>query len=94
MANASTTGFGLRTVMTLETLQLLQDNLSTKSNQAWVLVSSNKGDPMSIQHSLVTKGYIQDASFNYDWWRGGSGWQRWIIQAHAPCIGVFNGVFS
>ena len=39
MANASTTGFGLRACNDAEILKRLQDNLSTKSNQTrcWYL---------------------------------------------------------
>ena len=62
MANASTTGFGLRTVMTL-------GNTPATSGQSEYKIKSGlgvgifKNNPVSIQDSSGDEGYIQDASF-------------------------------
>ena len=91
MANASTTGFGLRTVMTL-------GNTPATSGQSEYKIKSGlgvgifKNNPVSIQDSSGDEGYIQDASFaTTD--DGGSRWSSVRNTGHAPLIGVFNGCF-
>ena len=91
MANASTTGFGLRTVMTL-------GNTPATSGQSEYKIKSGlgvgifKNNPISIQDSSGDEGYIQDASFaTTD--DGGQGGATFDNSGHAPLIGVFNGAF-
>ena len=61
MANASTTGFGLRAVMTV-------GNTPATSGQSEYFiqtapgVGSYKGDPVSVQ-AAGNQGFVQDASF-------------------------------
>ena len=91
MANASTTGFGLRTVMTL-------GNTPATSGQSEYKIKSGlgvgifKNNPISIQDSSGDEGYIQDASFaTTD--DGGNGGATYTNSGHSPLIGVFNGAF-
>ena len=94
MANASTTGFGLRAVMTV-------GNTPATSGQTEYLiqtapgVATNKGDPMSFNDGGATAGeagMVQDASFTTTD-DGGNGGTAWTTANSALLIGVFNGAF-
>ena len=98
MANASTTGFGLRMVMNVGNTPATSGQSEYKIQTA-PGVASNKGDPMSVQSSNGDQGYIQDAAFTVldD---GGTGGNAWANnggggggQPNGLCIGVFNGAF-
>ena len=91
MANASTTGFGLRTVMTV-------GNTPATSGQSEYKIKSGlgvgifKNNPVSLQDASGDQGYLQDASFaTTD--DGGSGGAAYDNTGHAPLIGAFNGCF-
>ena len=91
MANASTTGFGLRTVTTV-------GNTPATSGQSEYKIKSGlgvgifKNNPVSIQDASGDQGYLQDARFaTTD--DGGSGGAAYDNTGHAPLIGVFNGCF-
>lgn len=91
MANASTTGFGLRAVMNV-------GNTPATSGQSEYLiqtapgVGSYKGDPVSFQDSGGAQGYVQDASFTTTD-DGGAGGTTYDNTTSALLIGVFNGFF-
>ena len=94
MANASTTGFGLRAVTTV-------GNTPSTSGQTEYLiqtapgVATNKGDPMSFNDGGATAGeagMVQDASFTTTD-DGGNGGTAWTTANSALLIGVFNGAF-
>ena len=94
MANASTTGFGLRTVMNV-------GNTPATSGQSEYLiqtapgVATNKGDPMSFNDGGATAGeagMVQDASFTTTD-DGGNGGTAWTTANSALLLGVFNGGF-
>ena len=94
MANASTTGFGLRAVMTV-------GNTPATSGQSEYLiqtapgVATNKGDPMSFNDGGSTAGdagMVQDASFTTTD-DGGNGGTAWTTANSALLLGVFNGAF-
>lgn len=90
MANASTTGFGLRAVMTV-------GNTPATSGQSEYYiqtapgVGSYKGDPVSVQ-AAGNQGFVQDASFTTtdDTGAGGTSYNN---TTSALLIGVFNGFF-
>ena len=91
MANASTTGFGLRAVMNV-------GNTPATSGQSEYLiqtapgVGSFKGDPASFQDSGGNQGFVQDASFTTTD-DGGAGGTSFNNTTDALLIGVFNGFF-
>jgi len=91
MANASTTGFGLRAVMNV-------GNTPATSGQSEYLiqtapgVGSFKGDPVSFQDSGGNQGFVQDASFTTTD-DGGAGGTSYSNSTDALLIGVFNGFF-
>jgi hypothetical protein len=91
MANASTTGFGLRAVMTV-------GNTPATSGQSEYFiqttpgVGSFKGDPVSVQDSGGAQGFVQDASFTTTD-DGGAGGTSYTNTSEALLIGVFNGFF-
>ena len=92
MANASTTGFGLRTVTTVGNTPATsgQSNYKIKSGLG---VGIFKNNPVSIQDAAGGhQGFLQDASFNTtdDTGSGGAAFDN---SGHAPLIGVFNGCF-
>ena len=94
MANASTTGFGLRTVMTVGNTPATSGQSEYKIQTA-PGVASNKGDPMSINDGGATAGdagKVQDASFTVTD-DGGNGGTAWTTANSALLIGVFNGAF-
>ena len=90
MANASTTGFGFRAVMTV-------GNTPATSGQSEYQVQTApgvglyKGDPASIQDG-GNQGFAQDASFTLTD-DGGAGGTNWANNADALLIGVLNGFF-
>ena len=90
MANASTTGFGFRAVMTV-------GNTPATSGQSEYQVQTApgvglyKGDPASIQDA-GNQGFAQDASFTLTD-DGGAGGTNWANNADALLIGVLNGFF-
>ena len=91
MANASTTGFGLRTTSTVGNTPATsgQSNYKIKSGLG---VGIFKNNPVSLQDASGDQGYLQDASFNTtdDTGSGGAAFDN---SGHAPLIGVFNGAF-
>ena len=91
MANASTTGFGLRTVMNVGNTPATSGQ-SEYQIQAAPGVASNKGDPMSTQNASGAQGYQQDASFTTTD-DGGLGGTSWTTGSSALLTGVFNGAF-
>jgi len=91
MANASTTGFGLRTVMNVGNTPATSGQ-SEYQIQTAPGVATNKGDPMSTQDSGGDQGYQQDASFTTTD-DGGLGGTSWTTASSALITGVFNGAF-
>ena len=91
MANASTTGFGLRMVMNVGNTPATSGQ-SEYHIQTAPGVASNKGDPMSTQDSGGAQGYQQDASFTTTD-DGGNGGTAWTTANSALLTGVFNGAF-
>ena len=94
MANASTTGFGLRMVMNVGNTPATSGQSEYKIQTA-PGVASNKGDPMSINDGGSTAGdagKVQDASFTTTD-DGGNGGTNWTTANSALLIGVFNGAF-
>tara|TARA_R110000787_G_scaffold61418_1_gene139151 strand:- start:18 stop:689 length:672 start_codon:yes stop_codon:yes gene_type:complete len=91
MANASTTGFGLRMVMNVGNTPATSGQ-SEYQIQTAPGVASNKGDPMSTQNSTGDQGYQQDASFTLTD-DGGAGGSTWTTASSSLLTGVFNGAF-
>ena len=94
MANASTTGFGLRAVMTVGNTPATSGQSEYKIQTA-PGVASNKGDPMSFNDGGSTAedaGKVQDASFTTTD-DGGNGGTAFTTANSALLIGVFNGAF-
>ena len=91
MANASTTGFGLRTVMNVGNTPATSGQ-SEYHIQTAPGVATNKGDPMSTQNSSGAQGYQQDASFTTTDDTGAGG-TSWTTATSALLTGVFNGAF-
>ena len=63
MANASTTGFGLKADMRLGNTPAIegQSSYAIKDNTG---VGLFKGNPVSLEDSSGSQGYLQDASFS------------------------------
>jgi hypothetical protein len=94
MANASTTGFGLRAVMTVGNTPATSGQSEYKIQTA-PGVATNKGDPMSFNDGGATAGEagkVQDASFTTTD-DGGNGGTAWTTANSALLLGVFNGAF-
>jgi len=94
MANASTTGFGCRTVMNVGNTPATSGQSEYKIQTA-PGVASNKGDPMSLNDGGATAGeagMAQDACFTTTD-DGGNGGTAWTTANSALLIGVFNGAF-
>ena len=91
MANASSTGFGFRSTMTVGNTPATQgqSEYKIKSGTAKGIF---KNDPVSIQDASGDQGYLQDAAFNATSDTGAGG-QSFDNSGHAPLIGVFNGAF-
>jgi hypothetical protein len=90
MANASTTGFGLRAVMTVGNTPATSGQ-SEYNIQTAPGVGSFKGDPVSVQKA-GNQGFVQDASFTVTD-DGGDGGTSFNNTTQALLIGVFNGFF-
>ena len=90
MANASTTGFGLRAVMTVGNTPATSGQ-SEYNIQTAPGVGSYKGDPVSVQKA-GNQGFVQDASFTTTD-DGGDGGTSFNNTTQALLIGVFNGFF-
>ena len=90
MANASTTGFGLRAVMTVGNTPATSGQ-SEYNIQTAPGVGSYKGDPVSVQRA-GNQGFVQDASFTVTD-DGGDGGTSFNNTTQALLIGVFNGFF-
>ena len=94
MANASTTGFGCRTVMNVGNTPATSGQSEYKIQTA-PGVASNKGDPMSLNDGGATAGeagMAQDACFTTTD-DGGNGGTAWTTANSALLLGVFNGAF-
>ena len=93
MANASTTGFGLRMVMNVGNTPATSGQSEYKIQTA-PGVASNKGDPMNIQDA-GNVGFIQDEALTTldNGGVGGTAWSTAGGNAEPGCIGVFNGAF-
>jgi hypothetical protein len=91
MANASTTGFGLRMVMNVGNTPATSGQ-SEYHIQTAPGVATNKGDPVSTQNASGAQGYQQDASFTTTD-DGGLGGTSWTTGSSALLTGVFNGAF-
>ena len=94
MANASTTGFGLRMVMNVGNTPATSGQSEYKIQTA-PGVASNKGDPMSFNDGGAAAGEagkVQDASFTVTD-DGGNGGTAWTTANSALLLGVFNGAF-
>ena len=93
MANASSTGFGFQSVMTLGNTPATQ-GLSEYVLKSGTAKRINQNDPCSKQGTGGDDGYIQDAAHTTmaDGVTGGAGWANntGTIQA---ITGVFNGAF-
>ena len=93
MANASSTGFGFQSVMTLGNTPSTQ-GLSEYPIKSGTAKRFNQNDPCSKQGTGGDDGYLQDAAHTTmaDTVTGGAGWlnQAATIQ---PITGVFNGAF-
>lgn len=91
MANASTTGFGLRTVTTLGNTPATA-GLSNYKVKSGLGVGIFKNNPVSLQDASGDQGYLQDASFatTDDTGTGGASYTN---ASHALLVGVFNGIF-
>lgn len=90
MANASTTGFGLRAVMTVGNTPATSGQ-SEYNIQTAPGVGSFKGDPVSVQ-AAGNQGFVQDASFTTTD-DGNAGGTSYNNTTSALLIGVFNGFF-
>ena len=90
MANASTTGFGLRSSYSWKYSSYFgQAEYKIKSGLG---VGIFKNNPVSLQDAGGDQGYLQDASFaTTD--DGGAGGAALVILDTHPLIGVFNGAF-
>ena len=93
MANASTTGFGLRMVMNVGNTPATSGQSEYKIQTA-PGVASNKGDPMNVQDA-GNQGFVQDVAFTTldSGGVGGTNWSTAGGNAEPPCVGVFNGAF-
>ena len=94
MANASTTGFGLRMVMNVGNTPATSGQSEYKIQTA-PGVATNKGDPMSFNDGGAAAGEagkVQDASFTVTD-DGGNGGTAWTTANSALLLGVFNGAF-
>ena len=93
MANASSTGFGFQSVMTLGNTPSTQ-GLSEYPIKSGTAKRFNQNDPCSKQGTGGDDGYLQDAAHTTmaDGVTGGQGWDRGASTIQA-LNGVFNGAF-
>ena len=91
MANASTTGFGLKAAMRLGNTPSIQgqSKYDIKDNTG---VGLFKGNPVSLEDSSGDQGFLQDASFSTTD-DGGGGGVDFASGTEALLVGVFNGAF-
>ena len=91
MANASTTGFGLKASMRLGNTPAIegQSKYDIKDNTG---VGLFKGNPVSLEDSSGDQGFLQDASFSTTD-DGGGGGVDFASGTEALLVGVFNGAF-
>ena len=91
MANASTTGFGLKAAMRLGNTPAIegQSKYDIKDNTG---VGLFKGNPVSLEDSSGDQGFLQDASFSTTD-DGGGGGVDFASGTEALLVGVFNGAF-
>ena len=92
MANASSTGFGFRSTMTVGNTPATQGQSEYKIKSG-TAIGIFKNDPVSLQDASGDQGYLQDAAFHATS-DTGSGGQSFDNSGHAPLIGVFNGAFN
>lgn len=94
MANASTTGFGLRMAERLGNTPAISGQSKYKI-ESGLDVGIFKGNPVSLNdggQAAGETGYLQDASFaTTD--DGGTGGASYTNASHALMVGVFNGAF-
>jgi len=93
MANASSTGFGFQSVMTLGNTPSTQ-GLSEYPIKSGTAKRFNQNDPCSKQGTGGDDGYLQDAAHTTmaDTVTGGAGWVNNAATIQ-PITGVFNGAF-
>jgi len=93
MANASSTGFGFQSVMTLGNTPSTQ-GLSEYPIKSGTGKRFNQNDPCSKQGTGGDDGYLQDAAHTTmaDTVTGGAGWVNNAATIQ-PITGVFNGAF-
>ena len=93
MANASSTGFGFQSVMTLGNTPSTQ-GLSEYPIKSGTAKRFNQNDPCSKQGTAGDDGYLQDAAHTTmaDTKTGGQGWANNTAAIEA-IAGVFNGAF-
>ena len=91
MANASTTGFGLRMAMRLGNTPSIegQSKYKIKSGLGGGIF---KGNPASLQDGSGDQGYLQDASIDTTDDTGAGGID-YTTATEALLVGVFNGAF-
>ena len=93
MANASSTGFGFQSVMTLGNTPSTQ-GLSEYPLKSGTAKRINQNHPCSKQGTGGDDGYLQDAAHTTmaDGVTGGAGWLNQAATIE-PITGVFNGAF-
>ena len=91
MANASTTGFGLRMAMRLGNTPSIEGQSKYKIKSG-LGVGIFKGNPASLQDGSGDQGYLQDASIDTTDDTGAGGID-YTTATEALLVGVFNGAF-
>ena len=91
MANASTTGFGLRMAMRLGNTPSIEAQSKYKIKSG-LGVGIFKGNPASLQDGSGDQGYLQDASIDTTDDTGAGGID-YTTATEALLVGVFNGAF-
>ena len=91
MANASTTGFGLRMAMRLGNTPSIEGQSKYKIKSG-LGVGRFKGNPASLQDGSGDQGYLQDASIDTTDDTGAGGID-YTTATEALLVGVFNGAF-
>ena len=91
MANASTTGFGLRMAMRLGNTPSIEGQSKYKINSG-LGVGIFNGNPASLQDGSGDQGYLQDASIDTTDDTGAGGID-YTTATEALLVGVFNGAF-
>ena len=91
MANASTTGFGLRMAMRLGNTPSIEGQSKYKIKSG-LGVGIFKGNPASLQDGSGDQGYLQDASIDTTDDTGAGGID-YTTATESLLVGVFNGAF-